>query len=233
MDLRRTLLLALPAMLVAGCSSDTPWEVEDEAVSLPATVLSAYRLAEDIALEWSERAYPTRLGGDFAVLGPEGTSRNHSFEFHARESYVSRRLTVQLLSGAPYLNEKIVQTPDLPVPFADFDDILDSEIAIAFAINVAEAWNLDHPDDAIVIPGHFAARLKSRAVWPLAGPGDDAPDRRAWRIDFLEEAANVDSTSLVWWSLARIYLDPVTGEALGAPLIPENGRELYTPSDLP
>ncbi len=230
---RRELLAAVAAVgLLAGCSSDTPFEIDEDAVTFPATVKEAFAVAEGVALDWSEKAYVARLGGEFTVLDAEGRGRNHSFTFYARNGTISEKLVVHILSGAPYTRDDRVPVPE--PSFRDFDAIVDTDAAVAIAINEALAWNEANPDDALTIPDRFGARLLSLPVWPLVAAGGSTPrEDLAWRIDFLVEDEGGDPPRLIWWSLGRVYLDPMSGQALGEPVIPPSGREAYTPTDFP
>ncbi len=215
-----------------GCASDTPFELTEDAIPFPATVMDAYVIAERVALDWSEKAYPARLGGEFTVLDAEGRGRNHSFTFFARIGNINQKLIVHMLSGAPYTIETRVPAPD--PPFRDIEAILDTDVAVAIAENEMQAWNEAHPDSAVAIPDRFGARLLSVPVWPLRFPGSPGvPDELAWRVDLLVEEEGGDPVRLIWWSLGRVYLDPESGQPLGDPVFPTTGREAYTPNDNP
>jgi hypothetical protein len=131
---------------------------------------------------------------------------------------------VNLIGGIPWTSETIVQSID-PV-FVGFNQFLDSDAAVAEALQRADELNLAHPTgDSIPIPDIFAARLASVAAWPEPRP-NDAPDSIAWRVDFLEEDLFESTRSPVYWSTARFYVQPRTGEVLGH-VVPVSGRELY------
>jgi hypothetical protein len=151
--------------------------------------------------------------------------------FVSREGAESRELTVHLFSGVPNRTSRTVLSP--PLPFEDFELLLDSDAAIAAAIEAATAWNASNPGIPLAIPESFAARILSQPVWPLDWTEDDPPDDLAWRVDFLELDVAPSTGALVWWSLARIYLNPETGEPLGDPVFPEDGREPYDAVDRP
>ena len=224
-------VLAAP-LVAAACSSDAPYELGADTVSFPATALDAYRVAATFAKDWSPNAYPARLGGDFTVFEADGTSRNHSFLFYARDGFTLRELTVHLFSGAPYTFDRTVT--DAPGAFPDFESLIDSDVAIALAVNVVEAWNLDDRNPPVEITRNFAARIGSWPVWPLKSAENPVPEDIAWRVDFLipVEVENETPKRDEWWSVARVYLDPESGEALGDPVLPRTGRERYNPSDL-
>jgi hypothetical protein len=62
-------------------------------------------------------------------------------------------------------------------------------------------------------------------VWPEPRP-PTSPDSVAWRVDFLEEDVFEQTRVSVYWSTARFYVQPLTGEMLGH-VVPPTGRELY------
>jgi hypothetical protein len=218
------LLAGLGAVAGAGCGSEDPTSFSGDAMLLPATLFEALPLAAQIARDWNEAAFATSLGGGYTVMDPEGRALNHSFEFHARFGLQWRRLCVDLINGTPWTLESTVPSP--PPSFRTLD-VFDSDAAVGFAIDMAELINADDPG-AIPSAQWFAARLRSEAVWPepvsVAIPADSV----AWRVDFLQLDAfsSTDSTP-VWWSLARMYIDPDDALFLGDPVIPPTGRELY------
>jgi hypothetical protein len=215
------------APLVAGClTSSTPFELTEEAVLFPATCKEALPLAEKVARGWRENAFLTGMGGGFTVTDAEGRARNHTFIFHARDGFTTRELKVHLFSGLPWKGERTV---DPPVILIDgFEEVLDSREAVAFAINEAEDWNEQNPGQIIRIPEFFAPRISTKPVYPEFDAANQIlPEEAAWRVDFLVEGPIEDSTSPVWWSTVRFYLDPVTGQRLGDPEIPVPGPVLY------
>jgi len=230
MDLTRIFRRLVPAAglaaAVAGCGSENPATFSDDAILLPATLLEAYSLAESLARDWNPGAYPTRLGGGFTVMDAEGRAFDHSFEFYARFGLQWRRLTLHLLSGAPWMQESSVGTP--PPSFTPFPTI-DSREAVHVARQTAEFLNQSDPG-RIPIPEQFAARLLSVPVWPESLFVYNESDSVAWRVDFLElgpldpDGAPPDLTP-VWWSLVRFYVNPWSGQLIGEPTEP--GRELY------
>jgi hypothetical protein len=232
MDLRRRLgpvrALAIGVALTgaSGClSTDPSAQYSRGAIILPATLLEAYSLAEELALDWSPNAFVTSLGGGFTVMDETGGARNHSFVFHARDRFTHRRLTVHLFGGSPWMIDAAVGPP--PARFVDFEEMIDSDVAVAAAINLAELANSVTPD-SISVPEEFAARLLSTSVWPEAAPGDQvAANTVAWRVDFLELDVLEQTEVPVYWSTARFYFDPYTGELLGEPVFPASGREIY------
>jgi hypothetical protein len=214
-------ILALAA--AAGCS-EPGHEFLDDRMVLPATLFDALELTDQLARDWSENAYVTELGGGFTVMNAAGEARNHSFEYFTREGFTTRRLTVHLIGGAPWMLDSPAAFPD--PPFDRLEDIVDSDVVVVAAINWAEQANSVTPD-SIPVPELFAARLSSLVVWPEPIPGGASPDSIAWRVDFLEEDFLPESGSLVYWSTARFYFQPTSGDSLGEPVLPAGGRELY------
>jgi hypothetical protein len=207
-----------------GCSSEDPASFSEDALLLPATLFEALPLATDIARDWNGSAFVTSLGGGYTVMDAEGRALNHSFEFHGRFGLQWRRLTVDLVNGVPWTLDSVVPAP--PPAFRTLD-VFDSDVAVAFAISWAELINADDPG-TIPDAQYFAARLLSDAVWPEPTSVTVPADSVAWRVDFLQLDAfsSTDSTP-VWWSLARMYIDPDDAKFLGSPVIPPSGRELY------
>lgn len=215
---RSALLCVL--LIATGCSSDAPLEYGDDAILLPATLGEAYGLAEAIALEWSESAWVTKLGGGFTIMDADGRSQNHSFRFHSRFGPSSKRLDIHLIGGAAWTQEQI-DHPPAPT-FRGFDEIADSDEAVAAAINIAALLNETSPG-SLPIPERFAARLESRVQWPEAGSGLPGSPKVAWRVDFIIEN-EIAVGQAVPFSTARFYFDPVSLELFGDPII---STELY------
>lgn len=211
------------ALCTAGCGDD-PASYSNDALLLPATVTEAYRFADALAHEWSPSAFVTSMGGSFAVMDSLGRARNHSFVFHARDGQIYRRLTIHLIEGTPWMQDMIV--PEPPPPFVQVESLIDSDVAIGLALNLAQLVNEAHPD-SIPIPVEFAARLQSVPVYPEPGTDPDPNTEVAWRVDFLELDVLESSNSLVYWSTARFYFDPYSGTLFGQPVLPPTGRELY------
>jgi hypothetical protein len=215
-------LAALVALAVAGgCASDGPYSVSDEGIPLPATVFEAFRLAASEAATWSENAQVTSVGGGFTVLDGDGRGRNHTFAFHARDGQIRRRLDMHLFGGIPYQIDTRIQAPPPPLSIPDY---VDTDVAVPAAINVALEINAMFPD-SIPVPESFAARLSSRPAWPEPISIDQPADSVAWRVDFLLMQVFPASGAEVWWSTARFYLDPRTGQLYGT-VVPDQ-PELY------
>ena len=123
----------------------------------------------------------------------------------------------------PWLNPVTVSEPDLP--FEHLESFIDSDLAVAAAINQAGEANAVTPDSIPVTP-LFAARLSSVPAWPEPF-GAVIADSVAWRVDFLEEDIHPITQSLVYWSTARFYFQPQSASLLGEPILPASGRELY------
>jgi len=221
----------LAGLAGAGCSSsDSPLEYSDDAVLLPATVREMYTVAYDLAREVSDRAYVTKMGGGFAIMNSEGRARHHSFIFHAQEGQaVYREITIHLIAGSSWITERSVPPP--PPPFVDFDELADSDAAVARALAVADSLNAIAPGSIPVPPGRgdpsayeFAAKISSVPQWPEPGSGNPADPRIAWRVDFLTEAVVGSSGVLVPFSTVRFYFEPVTLDPLDDPIV---STELY------
>lgn len=225
---RRAGALVTPAVLlafVAGCSQKE-LEYSESALLLPGTLFDGLTLADAVARDWSENAHLVRLGGEFAVMNERGEARNHSYVYDARFGpATTRRLTVHLVAGMPWSQDTPVATID--PPFVDFPSLLDSDAVVGAALDWARAINADHPD-SIPIPEIFAASLASVATWPERRSGSP-PESVAWRVDFVEEDIYSPPSGpdvLVYWSLARFYFQPATGDTLGH-VVPPGGREIY------
>ena len=216
--------LVLLALAGSACSDGNPASYSADALLLPATALEAYRFADALARDWDENAFVTTMGGSFAVMDSLGRARNHSFVFHARDSAVHRRLTIHLIGGTPWLQDVIV--PEPPPRFVQIESLIDSNAAIALAINLALHANETTPD-SIPVPVEFAARLLSTPVFPEQGTDPEPNTEVAWRVDFLVFETLESSSTLVYWSTARFYFDPYSGQLLGDPVLPPTGRELY------
>lgn len=212
--MRSTVAAALWALVAAGCGSDSPFEYSDQALLLPATLEDALPLATSQARARSEGAYVTRMGGGFSVMDAQGRAWNHSFIFHAREGRVLRKITVHLIHGSPWVTDENV--PDIPRPFADSTLALDSGDVVERAVQLA-------PSHGLALPSEFAARLSTSPVWPE--PTNPPPPNPvvAWRVDFL--TLQPISGSLVYFSSARFYFNPVTGDELGTVIL--TAPELY------
>jgi hypothetical protein len=165
-----------------------------------------------------------RLGGGFTVMNSLGEARNHTYHYNARIGFSMRKLTVDLIGGIPWTVESTVTSLD--PQFVGFAQFMDSDAAVAAALRRADELNAAHPTgDSIPIPDIFAARLASVKVWPEPRP-PATPDSVAWRIDFLEEDIFDPTQVPVYWSTARFYVQPRTGEMMGH-VVPPSGRELY------
>jgi len=206
MDLRARLAAVAAALLVGGCSSsDTPFELDDDALGLPATLKEAHALASRLARETSDRAYVTELGGKFTIMDRDGRARNHSFVFHAVDGQlVFRRIEVDLIGGSPWILAETVGPP--PPAFPDLEAIGDSDDAIAAALGRAELINAANPD-SIPIPEIFAARIRSSPQWPENSSNSTEEPQVAWRVDFLEQMPPPSGATgvVVPWSTARFY----------------------------
>jgi hypothetical protein len=222
--MRRGAALALLALAALPACSENEFEYSGEAMILPATLFEGLPLADATAREWAENAHVVRLGGGFTVMDSLGRARNHTYHYNARIGFSSRKLTVNVIGGIPWTAETFVQSID--PPFVGFEHFLDSDAAVAEALRRADELNAGHPTgDSIPIPEIFAARLASVAVWPEPRP-PESPDSVAWRIDFLEEDIFDPTGVPVYWSTARFYVQPRTGEMLGS-VVPPTGREIY------
>lgn len=228
------LAAALGASFLSGCeSSDAPFELADDAIDLPATMMEAYRLANRLALDESERAYVTKMGGGFTLMNHLGQARNHSFVFHAREGIgVSRRFIIHLIAGAPWIQTSTVNSP--PQSFADVEALADSDEAIAAVLEFTAQTNTAFPDSIPLPEGAFdddafvyAAKILSNPQWPEPNDTSGESPRVAWRVDFLTTGVPGGGGVPVPYSLVRFYLDPVTLEVLAAPIKSGPGGELY------
>jgi hypothetical protein len=129
---------------------------------------------------------------------------------------------VHLIHSLPWtLDTPVSEPPPVLVP-----GLLDSDDVIGVCLDLAGQLNAAVPG-TIPAATHFAARLSGTRVWPEPIAGG-VPTDVAWRVDFLEldERSPSDSTP-VWWSLARFYIQPGSGQFLGPPILPPTGRELY------
>jgi hypothetical protein len=220
---RRTLRWLAAAALAAGaaaCSDENPATFSDGAVILPATLKEALALADTIALDWNDGAYLAGLGGGFTVGDEEGRSRNHSFVYYARFGPTSlRKLTIDFINATPWTLETVVGSAPFPFPDRDF---LDSDEVVGVCVDLAEMLN----QNGQVIPDatNYAARLLSIPVWPEPGP-QSSPSEIAWRVDFLV-LTNGPQDTPVWYSVARMYVDPWNGQFLGQAVVPVQ-PELY------
>ena len=218
MDLRipcptRPWFAAVVAVVVTGCSSDTPFSYSDAAQQFPTTLDEALPLATDLARAQNGGAYVTRMGGGFTVMDDHGRAWSHSFLFAAREGRILRKITVHLIHGSPWVTAENV--PEIPRPFADSTLALDSDDVVERAIQLA-------PQYGVSLTGDYAARLSSVPSFPEPGSQTDAVV--AWRVDFL--TLQPISGSTVYFSAARFYFDPVNGDSLGVVIPPPPG-ELY------
>jgi hypothetical protein len=219
MDLRTTgrralaLGAACGALALGGCS-DTPFEYSDDAMRLPSTLKDALPLATSAARARAPGAFVTRMGGGFTVMDDRGRASDHSFVFHAREGQAKIKITVHLIHGSPWVQDEIV--PDIPRPFADSTLALDSDGVVERAVQLAPSHGVD-------VPERFAARLSTTPSWPEPHDVTQTGDVIAWRVDFLVLQPIGGST--VYFSAARFYFDPVTGEELGVVVPPQ--PELY------
>jgi hypothetical protein len=218
MDLMRTLALrtALPLLAVTvaalGCSSDD-YTVGDDSLVLPGSLLDAYPVALARAREWSNDVFVQSAGGGFSVMDEHGVGIDHSYQFHSRRQL--KNLTVHLLGGIPWTQEESDPIPPPPifVNFVPYVQLLDSDDVVPQAVEEAARINAAHPD-SIPAATQYAARLLSIAVWPEAEyVGDPTPDTQAWRVDFL--LAQLFGGGTTYFSAARAYIHPVTGEMLG------------------
>ena len=220
---RRRLRALAPWLLAAAagaCSDDNPATFTDRAIILPATLKEALPLADTIALEWNDGAYLGGMGGGFTVGDEEGRSRNHSFVYYARFGPTSlRKLTIDFINATPWTLETNVGSAPFPFPDRDF---LDSDEVVGISRDQADMLN----QNGQVIPDatDYAARLLSIPVWPEPGPQSQPVDL-AWRVDFLILTDGPQGTP-VWYSVARFYVDPWTGQFRGQPVVPVQ-PELY------
>lgn len=220
-------VVAASVAVVAGCDGGNPASFSPDALVLPASLKEALPLADAIARKWNPDAYLAGLGGDYSVADSTGRSVNQSFVYYARFGpYTVRKLTVELINGAPWTQDDIVGTPPRPFPDRDF---IDSDEAIRLSIQLAE-------QKFVPTAQAYAARLLCIPVYPEPGCAQ-MPTALAWRVDFLELDDGPQGTP-VWWSLARFYLDPWPDSAGTAqfldiqkmPILPNCGqtsREIY------
>lgn len=216
MDLKRSAiawLMVVTALVLGSCSSED-YSVGDDALVLPASLLDAYTVAQATARDWSPDVFVMSAGGGFAVMDERGLGRDHSFQFHSRRRL--QTLTVHLLGGIPWtqeISDAIPPGPPIFVNFVPYVQLLDSDDVVPQAVEEAASINAVHPD-SIPAATQYAARLLSIAVWPEAEfVGDPTPNTQAWRVDFLVLQAFGGSTT--YFSSARFYIHPVSGEMLG------------------
>jgi hypothetical protein len=210
------------AIAPLGCSSDD-YTVGEDSLVLPASLLEAYPVALARARDWSSDVFVQSAGGGFSVMDEHGVGRDHSYQFHSRRQL--KNLTVHLLGGIPWTQEESdpIPPPPLFVNFVPYVQLLDSKDVVPQAVAEAGLINAAHPDSIPVVT-QYAARLLSIAVWPEAEyVGDPTPNVQAWRVDFLVQQLFGGSTT--YFSAARAYIHPVTGEMLGW-VVPDQ-PELY------
>jgi hypothetical protein len=210
----RSWIAPLLALAVTGCGSDTPFSYSEDALALPGTIFDALPLATAQARAESPGAYVARMGGGFTVMDDQGRAWNHSFLFYAHEGRILRKITVHLIHGSPWVMAETV--PEVPRPFADSTLALDSDSVVKRAVQLA-------PSHGLTLPSHYAARLSTVPAWPEPQDASQTGDVIAWRVDFL--TLQPISGSTVYFSAARFYFDPVTGEELG--VVISNPPELY------
>jgi hypothetical protein len=220
MDLIRRLAPRFAALVVSlvlvGCGSDDPIEYGDDALLLPATLGEALPLATSEARAREEGAYLTRLGGGFTVLDEGGQGANHTFVFHTRATRgVLRRITVHLFHGSPWVD--VVTVPEAPPPFDAAELSLDSDAVVERAIQLAPIY-------AVALAPAYSARLSTVPSWPEPESVTDVGTDVAWRVDFLVLQPIGNTT--VYFSSARFYFDPESGDLLGPPEHPAS-PELY------
>jgi hypothetical protein len=217
MDLTRRPAALLAGVLLAlqGCASDAPFEYGEDALLLPATLGDALPLAEAQARAEYPNAYLTRMGGGFTVEDEQGRSHNHSFIFHARVGPSRYQIDVHLIHGSPWVQTRTETDP--PPPFAEADLVLDSDGVVTRAIQLA-------PLNGVPLTGVYSARLSTTPAWPEPENVNDPGDRIAWRVDFL--VLQPSGATTVYFSTARFYFDPRTGDLLGSPVVPSD-PELY------
>jgi hypothetical protein len=238
MDLMRGRAIAIVvlagALLAPGCAED--FSTTESALLLPASLHEGYDVALAVALDWSEDVFLRTSGGNgyhfvqsagggFAVMDAQGRSRSHSFQFHSRTKGMN--LIVHLLEGIPWTQEvaDAVPPPPILVNLVPFERLLGSEIVVPAAIDRAQLINTQFPD-SIPAATEYAARLLSIPTWPEPEfVGDDA-DSLAWRVDFLIVQDFQAAGGPSYGSIARFYIQPRTGQHLGAPVVPP-APELY------
>jgi len=221
MDLRNARLgwraaLALTlALVAAGCGSDTPFEFTQDAMKLPATLDEALPLATRVAQSANATAFVTRLGGGVTVMDEHGRAWDHSFIFHAHQSTIVRKITVNLIHGTPWV--KVETVPPGPHPFVnpETDLSIDSDDVVERAVQLAPLYGVN-------LAAHYSARLSSVPAFPEPHDVTQIGDVIAWRVDFLTLVAG----STAYFSYARFYFDTATADLLGSPVIPAQ-PELY------
>ncbi|MFN8179352.1 MAG: hypothetical protein U0167_15585 [bacterium] len=209
MDLRAALsrgaLAGALGLLAAGCG-DTPFEYSRDALRLPATLKEALPLATLEAQRENPSAFVARLGGGLAVMDDHGRSFDHTFIFYAHDHNILRKITVDLIHGTPWLKAETVPLADgHPFVHPDTDLSLDSDSVVERAIQLAPQYGVD-------LAPHYAARLSSVPAFPEPHDVTEIGDVIAWRVDFLV----IGTGSTAYFSYARFYFDPATGDLLHA-----------------
>jgi hypothetical protein len=224
----------LAAVLATGCGDE--FSTSENALLLPASLLEAYSVALAVANDWADDIFVRTpggggynfvqsAGGGYAVMDAQGRSHNHSFQFHSVQ--MDRRLTVHLFEGIPWTQDvgDAIPPPPIFVNFVPYEQLLDSDVIVPAAIERAAAINTQFPD-SIPSATDYAARLLSIPTWPEPENVTDEPDSVAWRVDFLIQQEYTGAGGVTYFSNARFYIHPITGQHLGAPVVPDV-PELY------
>jgi hypothetical protein len=241
MDLKRPGFALLAAFAFSGCGED--FSVSDDAVPMPGTLQEAFPLALRVASDWSDDgivdasdgstfAFIQSAGGGFTVMDANGRARNHSFQFHSRRKL--KNLTVHLFGGIPWTQEVTDPVPPPPIFVAlrPFSELLDSDVVVPAAIEQAASLNALHPD-SIPAATDYAARMLSIPVWPEQEFVGQETDSLAWRVDFLVVAPFGGSGTTTYFSVARFYSHPISGQFLGDPVVPPEPEVYPFPDGFP
>lgn len=204
--------LLVGGLALAGCGSVTdPEYTADDLPRFPATMLEALPIAQAAAEREGEGVRPTTFGGGFFVTDERGVARELSYRFRVFVDGQQRNVEVDLFEGLPRVR---VTDPIGVIPVVPVEAIQDSDALVRKAIGEGILAG-------VTIPEFFAPYLAGRAAWPEPEAGStDVPTEFASRVDFLELRRNDDTGDDIWWSTARFYFEPFTGEFLGS-IVPD------------
>lgn len=221
----------LVGLLFGACSQDD-YQFDSDTVHWPASIREAYPVARGVAQDWAPDVFIQSVGGGFGVMDADGRAQNHSFQFHSRRKL--QNLKVHLFAGIPWTQAEtdVVTPPPIAVNFVLFENLtVDSDDVVPQSIDWAFEVNQAHPDS---IPGgtDYSARLLSIPAWPER-PLPQVGDSLAWRVDFLIEDTFSGAGGRTYFSVARFYFHPRTGERLGHPVVPVQPEVYPFPEGFP
>lgn len=229
------------ALAVSACGDD--FKVADDSLVLPASLGDAYPVALSVAKEWADDVivdasdgstfeFVQGAGGGFTVMDEKGLAQNHSFQFHSRRKLMN--LKVDLFGGIPWTQEAVdaVPPPPIIVNLVPYNLLLDSDVVVPAAIDWAQAANTVRAD-SIPAATDYAARLLSTPVWPEQAYVGAPADSAAWRVDFLVSQPFGGAGGVTYFSAARFYFHPRTGQRLGKPVVPAQPEVYPFPDGFP